>query len=83
MTSSDERGKVSFSFKELDIMLRECEGQDTAGRSRFSDLNIPCLAIVMRKWHGYNGRSKMLVLLFKGRAYTKRPRHIDDEILLP
>jgi hypothetical protein len=80
ITDYDERLKANFSFKELQIMLWECQTRNLSGPRRFIDGRYPCLAIVLRKWYGNSRRSKVLILLFKGRAYTKQARFVNDDI---
>jgi len=78
-TLTNNRGEVRLNYKELEIMLREAEFGDGRG---FSKERVPCFAVVMRKYIGRGRRSKRLVLFFKGRAYSKRARHLDLDYAL-
>jgi hypothetical protein len=80
ITDYNDRLSACFSFKELNLMLLECQTLDLEGPRRFIEGRFPCLAIVLRKWYGNRRRSKVLILLFKGRPYTKRAKYINDEL---
>ena len=76
---TENSGQVRLSYKELEIMLRETEFGDSRG---FNKERIPCFAVVMRKYVGRGPRSKRLIVFFKGRAYSKRARHLDLDYAL-